>query len=187
MPAAPTFCEPIGHLQRDGDYRESWQPQPMSTRALALAQGVARSITDELGGWGVFGVELFVKGDEVWFSRSLAASARHRPGHAGVAGPERIRAACARDPRACRFPAIRQLGPVGIDARCSAQGHGVPVFGSVEGALAGAGHRSCACSASRGWRATAGSAVTLGARCRYRARRACIAREAAAAITIELR
>ncbi|MEQ8232049.1 MAG: formate-dependent phosphoribosylglycinamide formyltransferase [Gammaproteobacteria bacterium] len=62
------FCAPIGHLQVDGDYRESWQPQPMSPRALAGAEAVARAITDALGGWGLFGVELFIKGDEVWFS-----------------------------------------------------------------------------------------------------------------------
>src|SRR5690606_30366150 len=63
-----SFCEPIGHLQRDGDYRESWQPQPMSPLALQRAQQIARAVTADLGGWGVFGVELFVKGDEVWFS-----------------------------------------------------------------------------------------------------------------------
>lgn len=63
-----TYCAPIGHLQRDGDYRESWQPQPMNPVALARAQQIARAITDDLGGYGVFGVELFVKGDEVWFS-----------------------------------------------------------------------------------------------------------------------
>ncbi|MGH8459714.1 MAG: formate-dependent phosphoribosylglycinamide formyltransferase, partial [Nevskiales bacterium] len=63
-----SFCDPIGHLQIDGDYRESWQPQPMSPKALAEAQRVARAVTDDLGGRGIFGVELFVKGDEVWFS-----------------------------------------------------------------------------------------------------------------------
>jgi phosphoribosylglycinamide formyltransferase 2 len=63
-----TFCEPIGHRQEAGDYRESWQPQPMSTAALAAAQDVAATVTDALGGWGVFGVELFVRGDEVLFS-----------------------------------------------------------------------------------------------------------------------
>src|SRR5690606_27258205 len=66
--AGTSFCTPIGHLQRDGDYRESWQPQPMSPGALARSMEIARAITDDLGGWGVFGVELFVKGDEVWFS-----------------------------------------------------------------------------------------------------------------------
>ena len=63
-----TFCPPIGHRQEDGDYRESWQPQPMSAAALAAAKDVAAKITDALGGWGVFGVELFVRGDEVLFS-----------------------------------------------------------------------------------------------------------------------
>ena len=63
-----SFCEPIGHLQVKGDYVESWQPQPMSDAAKAKAQDVARKVTDALGGRGLFGVELFVKGDEVWFS-----------------------------------------------------------------------------------------------------------------------
>ena len=62
------FCEPIGHVQKNGDYVESWQPQAMTARALENAQHIARTITSELGGRGVFGVELFVKGDEVWFS-----------------------------------------------------------------------------------------------------------------------
>ncbi len=63
-----TFCDPIGHLQIDGDYRESWQPQPMSTRALEESQRIAAAVTTELGGNGIFGVELFVAGDEVYFS-----------------------------------------------------------------------------------------------------------------------
>ena len=63
-----SFCEPIGHRQVDGDYIESWQPHPMTTQALERAETIARSITDALGGYGVFGVELFVKYDEVWFS-----------------------------------------------------------------------------------------------------------------------
>ena len=62
------FCEPIGHEQIDGDYVESWQPQAMSAKALAAAQDIAAKVTGALGGYGVFGVELFVKGDEVWFS-----------------------------------------------------------------------------------------------------------------------
>ena len=63
-----SFCAPIGHRQEDGDYRESWQPQPMSDIALAEAQRQAEAITGALGGWGVFGVEFFVKGDAVIFS-----------------------------------------------------------------------------------------------------------------------
>lgn len=62
------FCEPIGHVQVKGDYVESWQPQPMSAAALARAREIARRVTDNLGGRGIFGVELFVKGDQVWFS-----------------------------------------------------------------------------------------------------------------------
>ena len=62
------FCEPIGHLQLSGDYVESWQPHPMRPAALQKSQDIARAVTDNLGGQGVFGVELFVKGDEVWFS-----------------------------------------------------------------------------------------------------------------------
>ena len=63
-----SFCAPIGHRQADGDYQESWQPQPMSPRALAAAEAMARTVTDALVGFGVFGVELFVRGDEVIFS-----------------------------------------------------------------------------------------------------------------------
>ena len=62
------FCEPIGHLQVSGDYVESWQPQPMRPAALQRAQDIARALTDNLGGQGLFGVELFVRGDAVWFS-----------------------------------------------------------------------------------------------------------------------
>jgi phosphoribosylglycinamide formyltransferase 2 len=62
------FCQPIGHVQENGDYRESWQPQPMSDAAIALSQQIAEKVTTALGGFGLFGVELFVKGDQVWFS-----------------------------------------------------------------------------------------------------------------------
>ncbi len=62
------FCDPIGHVQVKGDYVESWQPQPMSPRALEKARDIARAVTGNLGGRGIFGVELFVRGDEVWFS-----------------------------------------------------------------------------------------------------------------------
>jgi phosphoribosylglycinamide formyltransferase 2 len=66
--AGVTFCPPIGHRQEAGDYRESWQPQPMTDAALRNAKHVAATVTEALGGWGVFGVELFVRGDEVLFS-----------------------------------------------------------------------------------------------------------------------
>jgi len=63
-----TYCQPIGHVQIDGDYRYSWQPQPMAATALDKAREIAKKVTDALGGYGIFGVELFVKGDEVIFS-----------------------------------------------------------------------------------------------------------------------
>ena len=62
------LCDPIGHVQVDGDYRESWQPQPMAPAALEKAQTYAAAVTEALGGFGLFGVEFFIKGDEVWFS-----------------------------------------------------------------------------------------------------------------------
>ncbi|MBE8736932.1 formate-dependent phosphoribosylglycinamide formyltransferase [Aeromonas veronii] len=62
------FCDPIGHRQEDGDYRESWQPQVMSELALARSKEVAAKVVEALGGYGLFGVELFIRGDEVWFS-----------------------------------------------------------------------------------------------------------------------
>jgi phosphoribosylglycinamide formyltransferase 2 len=62
------FCDPIGHIQVSGDYVESWQPHPMNATALARSREIAKRITDDLGGQGLFGVELFVKGDQVWFS-----------------------------------------------------------------------------------------------------------------------
>lgn len=63
-----SFCEPIGHLQKRGDYVESWQPQAMTKNALIESQRIAKAVTDDLGGLGLFGVELFVNGDKVWFS-----------------------------------------------------------------------------------------------------------------------
>lgn len=63
-----SFCEPIGHIQVNGDYRQSWQPQPMSRKAIKQAQEIAKAITDALGGYGIFGVELFIKDDKVIFS-----------------------------------------------------------------------------------------------------------------------
>jgi phosphoribosylglycinamide formyltransferase 2 len=62
------FCEPIGHVQKNGDYVESWQPQVMTAGALQESKRIAKAVTDSLGGLGLFGVELFIKGDKVWFS-----------------------------------------------------------------------------------------------------------------------
>ena len=66
--AGTQFCQPVGHIQQDGDYRYSWQPQAMSTVAIAKAQEIAKKVTDALGGYGIFGVEMFIKGDDVIFS-----------------------------------------------------------------------------------------------------------------------
>lgn len=128
-----SFCDPIGHWQKDGDYRESWQPQPMSPRALERAQQIAGAVTDDLGGWGLFGVELFVKGDEVWFSE--VSPRPHDTGLVTLVSQELSEFALhARAILGLPIPAIRQSGP---SASCAmlAHGHGVPVFGNVEGAL----------------------------------------------------
>ncbi|MDR9426169.1 MAG: formate-dependent phosphoribosylglycinamide formyltransferase [Marinobacter sp.] len=63
-----SFCDPVGHCQEDGDYRESWQPHPMSAKAFERATVIAGAVVNDLGGYGLYGVELFVKGDDVWFS-----------------------------------------------------------------------------------------------------------------------
>ncbi len=173
---ATSFCEPIGHLQEDGDYRESWQPQPMSPRALERSQEIARAITDELGGWGVFGVELFVKGDDVWFSE--VSPRPHDTGLVTLVSQELSEFALhARAILGLPIPAIRQMGP---SASCAvlAHGHGVPVFHDAAAALARAdtqlrlfgkpavaGHRRVAVTLARGGdldaaRATAREAAT---------------------------
>jgi phosphoribosylglycinamide formyltransferase 2 len=104
------FCEPIGHLQVDGDYRESWQPQPMSAKALAAAQRIARKVTDDLGGAGVFGVELFVKDDAVWFSE--VSPRPHDTGLVTLVSQDLSEFALhARAILGLPVPAIRQAGP----------------------------------------------------------------------------
>lgn len=127
------FCDPIGHLQRDGDYRESWQPQPMTATALERAQAIAKTITDDLGGWGLFGVELFVKGDEVWFSE--VSPRPHDTGLVTLISQDLSEFALhARAILGLPIPAIRQHGP---SASCAvlAHGHGVPEFEGVADAL----------------------------------------------------
>jgi phosphoribosylglycinamide formyltransferase 2 len=127
------FCDPIGHWQKDGDYRESWQPQPMSPAALQRSRQIARAITDDLGGWGLFGVELFVRGDEVWFSE--VSPRPHDTGLVTLVSQDLSEFALhARAILGLPIPAIRQLGP---SASCAmlAHGHGVPVFSGIEAAL----------------------------------------------------
>lgn len=129
-----SFCAPIGHLQIDGDYRESWQPQPMSELALARAQHIAKTVTDNLGGFGIFGVELFVKGDDVWFSE--VSPRPHDTGLVTLVSQELSEFALhARAILGLPIPHIEQRGP---SASCAvlAHGHGVPAFGNVDAALA---------------------------------------------------
>jgi phosphoribosylglycinamide formyltransferase 2 len=105
-----SFCAPIGHRQEDGDYRESWQPQPMSELALAEAQRQAAAITGALGGWGVFGVEFFVKGDSVIFSE--VSPRPHDTGLVTLISQDLSEFALhARAILGLPIPVIRQLGP----------------------------------------------------------------------------
>ena len=183
-----SFCAPVGHLQRDGDYRESWQPQPMSPLALQRAQAIARAVTDDLGGWGLFGVELFVKGDRVWFSE--VSPRPHDTGLVTLASQAlsefalHARAILGLPVHADENGWIAHAGP---SASCAvlAHGHGVPVFGGVDAALAHpatqlrlfgkprvAGHRRVAVTLARGDDVAQARAI---------------ARDAAAALTVELR
>ena len=105
-----SFCAPIGHRQEDGDYRESWQPQPMSEKALAEAQRMARLISDDLGGRGIFGMEFFVKGDAVWFSE--VSPRPHDTGLVTLISQDLSEFALhARAILGLPIPVIRQLGP----------------------------------------------------------------------------
>jgi phosphoribosylglycinamide formyltransferase 2 len=115
-----SFCAPIGHLQIDGDYRESWQPQPMSDKALVEAERIAKAVTDNLGGRGIFGVELFVKGDEVWFSE--VSPRPHDTGLVTLISQDLSEFALhARAVLGLPIPAIRQFGP---SASCALLVHG---------------------------------------------------------------
>jgi phosphoribosylglycinamide formyltransferase 2 len=127
------MCEPIGHVQIDGDYRESWQPQPMSDVALTKARDIATKVTGALGGWGIFGVELFIVGDEVLFSE--VSPRPHDTGLVTLVSQDLSEFALhARALLGLPVPAITQYGP---SASCAvlAEGDGVPVFDSVDAAL----------------------------------------------------
>lgn len=128
-----SFCDPIGHLQEDGDYRESWMPQPMSDAALQRARDIAAAVTGNLGGWGVFGVELFVKGDQVWFSE--VSPRPHDTGLVTLVSQDLSQFALhARAILGLPIPVIRSHGP---SASCAvlAHGRGVPEFSGVAQAL----------------------------------------------------
>ena len=105
-----TFLEPVGHRQEKGDYQESWQPQAMSEKALAESQRVAKAVTDALGGRGLFGVELFVKGDQVWFSE--VSPRPHDTGLVTLISQDLSQFALhARAILGLPIPVVRQFGP----------------------------------------------------------------------------
>jgi len=128
------FCAPVGHRQVDGDYHESWQPQPMSPLALERAQQMAKTVTDNLGGRGLFGVELFIKGDTVYFSE--VSPRPHDTGMVTMLSQDLSQFALhARAILGLPIPGIRQLGPA---ASAVILGHGdseAPIFGNLTEAL----------------------------------------------------
>ena len=182
------FCDPIGHIQVSGDYVESWQPHPMHPAALEKSRQICKAVTDNLGGQGLFGVELFVKGENVWFSE--VSPRPHDTGLVTLVSQElsefalHARAILGLPIHADADGTIRQSGP---SASCAvlAHGHGVPVFEGVDAALAHPdvqlrlfgkpkveGHRRVAVTLSR-----ADDIDTARA----------LARDAAAALTVDLR
>ncbi|MBA5706616.1 formate-dependent phosphoribosylglycinamide formyltransferase [Pseudomonas sp. xss_4] len=116
-----TFLEPVGHRQEKGDYQESWQPQAMTPKALAESQRVAKAVTDALGGRGLFGVELFVKGDQVWFSE--VSPRPHDTGLVTLISQDLSQFALhARAILGLPIPVVRQFGP-SASAVILPQGH----------------------------------------------------------------
>ena len=130
-----SFCDPIGHLQVDGDYRESWQPHPMSDIAITEAHEYARKITDSLGGWGVFGVELFIKDDQVIFSE--VSPRPHDTGMVTMISQDLSQFALhARAILGLPIPAIRQFGPSASNVILVEGESDNPSFGNLDKALA---------------------------------------------------
>ncbi len=129
-----SFCAPVGHRQVDGDYHESWQPQPMTPLALERAQSIAKTITDNLGGYGLFGVELFIKGDAVYFSE--VSPRPHDTGMVTMISQDLSEFALhARAILGMSIVGIRQYGPA---ASHVILGHGTseaPTFGNLTAAL----------------------------------------------------
>ena len=130
-----SFCDPIGHVQVDGDYRESWQPQQMSAAALEEAKRYAKAVTDGLGGRGVFGVELFIKGDEVLFSE--VSPRPHDTGMVTMISQDLSQFALhARAILGLPIPSIRQFGP-SASSVILVEGESEEVsFGNLDQALA---------------------------------------------------
>mgnify|MGYP006274228775 CR=1 FL=1 len=132
------FCAPIGHVQIDGDYRESWQPQPMSAHALLECQRIAAAVTDALGGHGLFGVEFFVRGDEVWFSE--LSPRPHDTGMVTLVSQELSEFALhARAVLGLPIPEIRQWLPAASAALLVQGESSEPSFGGLAAALAAPG------------------------------------------------
>lgn len=129
-----SFCDPIGHLQEAGDYRESWQPHPMSAQALERAQHIAHTLADNLGGRGVFGMEFFIKDNDAWFSE--VSPRPHDTGLVTLISQDLSEFALhVRAVLGLPIPVIRQFGPsasCAILPRGESQG---PVFHHVTDAL----------------------------------------------------
>ncbi|MBU6954292.1 formate-dependent phosphoribosylglycinamide formyltransferase [Hahella sp. HN01] len=129
-----SFCDPIGHLQVDGDYRVSWQPHPMSALALDAAQNIAEKVTAALGGYGIFGVELFVKGDEVYFSE--VSPRPHDTGLVTLVSQNLSEFALhARALLGLPVPSIKQMGPSASVALLVEGESSRVCFSSLEAAL----------------------------------------------------
>ena len=130
-----SFCEPIGHRQEGGDYRESWQPQPMSAAARAECERIAKLVTGELGGHGLFGMEFFIQGDEVWFSE--VSPRPHDTGMVTLVGQQLSEFALhARAILGLPIPVIRQHGPA-ASAVILAHGHSTDIaYSNLDQALA---------------------------------------------------
>ena len=161
-----SFLDPVGHIQVDGDYRESWQPAALSPAALAAAQAVAAKVTDALGGWGLFGVELFILGDDVLFSE--VSPRPHDTGMVTMVSQDLSEFALhARAVLGLPAGGAERLGgtsePAAASCAVLAHGFGVPRFGGVDAALAVptaqvrlfgkpkvAGHRRVAVTLARG-------------------------------------
>ncbi|QXT61921.1 formate-dependent phosphoribosylglycinamide formyltransferase [Tessaracoccus palaemonis] len=135
-----SFLDPVGHVQVDGDYRESWQPAALSPVALERAQEVAGRVTEALGGWGVFGVELFIVGDDVLFSE--VSPRPHDTGMVTMVSQDLSQFALhARAILGLPAGGAVRIGgpeaPAAASCAVLAEGTGVPVFGGVDAALAG--------------------------------------------------
>lgn len=130
-----SFCDPIGHRQEDGDYRESWQPQAMSPKALERSRDIAEAVVADLGGYGIYGVELFVKGDDVWFSE--VSPRPHDTGLVTLVSQDLSEFALhARAILGLPVPTIRQNGPSASAVILPEGDSGGVAYSGVEAALA---------------------------------------------------